>query len=426
MYSAASSALHRTLAALLPERDLLRDRIYRRLWISILISGFGSQITLLAIPLTAAVLLHATPLQMGSLAAVEVAAFALFSLPVGVWLDRLRKLPVYFVSQWVLAGIVLSVPVAWSFDVLSMAWLYAVAFAIGTVHTLSGSAGQIVLTQIVDRERLVEAHARNALATSTAEVMGPGAAGALIRLFSAPLALVADAILLSLAAVILRGIRVVEQRPPVRVAFGAALGEGLRFVAANRLLMSMALVVGVWHMAYHAAQVVQILYATRSLGLSEGSVGLSYVAIGLGTVLAGMFGHRLARRIGPGPAMITGILLTGLGWGLVAVAPVSSLGMLAFVAMLACFGVGATVIFINFLSLRQAVTPAPLLGRMTSTMRWLILLPAGPGALLGGWLGEHVGLRASLAFASVLALLLALVAWRMPIIRNTRTLPRPA
>lgn len=93
--------------------------------------------------------------------------------------------------------------------------------------------------------------------------------------------------------------------------------------------------------------------------------------------------------------------------------------------MLFAFGVGAVLIFINFLSLRQAVTPAPMLGRMTSTMRWLILLPAGPGALVGGWLGEHVGLRAALGFSGVGACLLAVLAWRHDVIRGVRELPKP-
>jgi hypothetical protein len=97
-----------------------------------------------------------------------------------------------------------------------------------------------------------------------------------------------------------------------------------------------------------------------------------------------------------------------------------------FALMLALFGVGAVLVFINFLALRQAVTPAPLLGRMTSTMRWLILLPAGPGALLGGWLGEHLSLRAGLGFAAVGALVLAAVGWQLAVVRNTRELPRVA
>ena len=136
---------------------------------------------MLALPLTAAVLLHATPTQMGLLTAMEIAPFVLFSLPSGVWLDRVRKLPVYIGGEVALALTVASVPLAWGFGVLTMPWMYLVAFALGTVFTTAGSAAQIVLTQVVPRERLVEAHAKNALASSGAEVVGPGLAGLLIR-----------------------------------------------------------------------------------------------------------------------------------------------------------------------------------------------------------------------------------------------------
>ena len=166
--------------------------------------------TLLALPLTAAVLMHAAPTQMGLLTAMELVPFALFSLPTGVWLDRVRKLPVYVVGELSIACAVATVPVAWWFGWLSMPWLYVVGFLIGAVNTTAGSAAQIVLTQIVPRERLVEAHAKNALATSAAEVTGPGAAGALIKLTGAPLALVADAVLLLISASILRGVPVKE------------------------------------------------------------------------------------------------------------------------------------------------------------------------------------------------------------------------
>jgi hypothetical protein len=113
----------------------------------------------------------------------------------------------------------------------------------------------------------------------------------------------------------------------------------------------------------------------------------------------------------------------GSGWLLLAAMPANGLGIAGFALMLFMFGLGAVFMFINFLALRQAVTPAPLLGRMTSTMRWLILLPAGPGALIGGWLGEHFGLRAALVFAGTTALMLAAVAWRQPVLRATRVLP---
>src|ERR1700690_1913508 len=190
--------------------DLLRDATYRRLWTSILISSFGGQVTLLALPLSAAVLLHASPTQMGLLTAMKIAPFVLFSLPTGVWLDRVRKLPVYVVGELSIAVTVATVPLAWWLGWLSIRWLYFVGFVIGAVNTTAGSAAQIVLTQIVPRERLVEAHAKNALASSTAEVTGPGAGGALIKPTGAPVALLADAVLLLISASILRGVPVKE------------------------------------------------------------------------------------------------------------------------------------------------------------------------------------------------------------------------
>jgi hypothetical protein len=403
--------------------DLLRDATYRRLWISILISSFGGQVTLLALPLSAAVLLHAAPTQMGLLTAMEIAPFVLFSLPVGVWLDRVRKLPVYVVGELTIAFTVATVPLAWWLGWLSIHWLYFVGFVIGAVNTTAGSAAQIVLTQIVPRERLVEAHAKNALASSTAEVTGPGAAGALIKIVGAPAALLVDAFLLVVSASILRGVPLKETPSTTHAAFWPAMREGLNFVRSHPLLMTMAACVGIWQMCNQAAMVVQILFATRQLGLTERGVGLSYVALGVGTVTASAIGYRVVRRVGNGLTLVLGFAISGAGWLVLATAPLNTLGIAAYIFMLMSFGVGAVFVFINFLSLRQSVTPAPMLGRMTTTMRWLILLPAGPGALLGGWLGEHIGLRYALGFAGGTALLLAWVARQLPVIRSVKTLP---
>ncbi|MBC7977600.1 MAG: MFS transporter, partial [Myxococcales bacterium] len=124
----------------LPSHDLLRDKAYRRLWTSILISSFGGQVTMLALPLTAAVLLHASPTQMGLLTAMEILPFVLFSLPAGVWLDRVRKLPVYIVGELTIGLVVASVPLAWWAGWLTIGWLYACGFVIGVVATVAGSA----------------------------------------------------------------------------------------------------------------------------------------------------------------------------------------------------------------------------------------------------------------------------------------------
>ena len=409
-----------------PSDDLLRDRVYRRLWLSILISSVGGQVTMLALPLTAALMLHATPTQMGLLTAIETLPFVLLSLPAGVWLDRVRKLPVYIAGELALAVAVLSVPLSWWQGWLAMPWLYAVAFVIGAVQTVAGSAAQIVLMQVVPRGRLVEAHAKNALANSGAEIAGPAAAGVLIRLVGAPLALLVDAVMLVSSAAILRGIRVVELRArAARTGFRTELMGGLRFVRSQRLLVALAASVGMWQLCNHAVQVVQILHATRTLGLSEQAIGLCFTGLGLGAVVASAIGHRVSARLGPGPAVVVGFGICATGWLLPAVSPAGALGVAAYALMLVFGGVGGVLMYINFLALSQAVTPEPLLGRMTTTMRWLILLPAGPGALAGGWIGEHLGLRATLGAAALLGFAVVGLAWRVAVIREQRSLPEP-
>ena len=404
--------------------DLLRDLVYRRLFTSVLLSGLGAQVTMLALPLTAALLLNATPMQMGLLTAMETLPFALLSLPAGVWLDRIRKLPVYVVGELTIALAVLSVPLAWWLGVLTMPLLYGVGFAIGAVNTFAGSAAQVVLTQVVPRQRLVAAHARNALANAGAEVAGPGLAGVLIKWLGAPVALLVDALMLIASALILRGLKVRENlvKAPQR-HFWDELRVGLRFVVQHRLLVAMAITVGIWQFCHHAAQVVQILLATRSLGLSEPAIGLAYMGMGFGAILSSTLGDRLSHRFGPGPTMVMGFAACGLAWSLPAWAPAGAWGVAAFVLMLLLSGVGGVLVFINFLALRQAVTPERLLGRMTASMRWLILLPGVPGALLGGWVGENLGLRATLGGAGAVALLMAAAAWHWPVIRQVRVLP---
>ncbi len=423
-----TSLLQRVGQALrLAPDDLLRDALFRRLWTSILISSLGGQVTMLALPLTAAVLLHATPTQMGWLLAAEIAPFVLLSLPAGVWLDRVRKLPIYIAGEATLAVAVVSVPLAWWAGVLDMRWMIAVALVMGSVYSVAGSAAQIVLTQVVPRSRLVEAHARNALASSGAEVVGPGLAGLLIKAVGAPIALLVDAAMLVASTLVLKGLRIQERVTPSTSSphFVRDLRAGLAFVRGTPLLVAMACVVGLWQMAHHAALTVNILFATRVLGMSESQIGLAFIALGAGTVGASAWGHRLSARIGPGPVLLSGIGITGIGWLALAAAPVSAFGPWVFAFMLFCFGTGAVLIFITFLAMRQSATPDALLGRMTSTMRWLILLPAGPGALIGGWLGEHVGLRAPLVFAGVVVLLVALVGSRLAVLAGVRALPRP-
>lgn len=186
------------------------------MWLSILFSNLGGQITLLALPLTAVFLLDASPTQMGLLTAMEIAPFVLLSLPGGVLLDRMQKLPVYIAGEIVMGLSLLTIPLAWALDLLSINLMYVVCFAIGAVYTIAGSASQLVLTQLVGRDKLVEAYSQNAIAGSMAEVMGPGLAGILIRVFGAPLALVMDALLLIGSVLMLKAFASMKKCPQGR------------------------------------------------------------------------------------------------------------------------------------------------------------------------------------------------------------------
>jgi len=397
------------------------------MWLSIFFSNLGGQITMLALPLTAVFLLDATPTQMGFLTAMEIAPFVLFSLPGGVLLDRMQKLPIYIAGEIFMGVALLSIPLAWALDMLNMPLMYLVSFALGTVYTIAGSASQIVLTQLVGRDKLVQAYSQNAIAGSMAEVLGPGMAGLLIRVFSAPLALVMDALLLIGSVLMLRGIQIHEEVAPRATwkdrSFKEELLKGLAFVRSQKMLLEMAATVGAWQFFAQLALSVQIIFAVKDLGLDETLVSLSFVTLGIGSVLGGLVGPKISQRIGPGPALIVGVSITSFGWlGLLALEGVLP-SIVLFSWMLVCFSWGATLLFVNFLSLRQSFTPTDLLGRMTTTMRWLILLPAGPGAILGGWMAEHWGMRSSLMAAGVGTLCVALVAWTRPYLKTLKQLP---
>jgi MFS family permease len=371
-----------------------------------------------------ALMLKATPTQIGILGAMGIAPFILFSLPSGVWLDRVRKLPVYIIGEIIMTATLASVALIWSLGQISMIFLYGVAFVSGCVSVISGTAAQIVLTQIVARERLVEAHAKKGLATSSAEIAGPGAAGVLIRLVGSPLALLTNSAFLMASVLLLRGIRVVEAPANKgETYFWRNLKDGIQFVLGNRLLRSLALVVGLWQVCQTTAMVVQVLFATRALGLSEYQYGLCFSIAGMGTVVASVIGHHMSSRIGPGPCLIAGIMISGIGWLQLAWAPTGAWGVVSFEAMLLSFSAGTVLIFSNMLALRQSITPPPMLARMTSTMRFMTLLPASFGTLLGGYIGEYFGLRFAIELGGLGAIALAVYVWRFSLIRSVIEIP---
>src|SRR5229473_4941132 len=242
---------------------LWRHGDFLRLWSSLTITHFGGQITFLALPLTAALLLDATPLEMGVLTALEALPFALFGLFAGVLVDRVPKLPIIVWSDIARALALLAVPLCAWLGVLSMGVLYTVGFLVGLGTVCGWPAYQVFMTERVGRGNLVEANAKIGVSDSAAQLVGPGIAGALIQWLTAPFAILLDALSFLLSAWILRGIRSgPNDAPKMRASsIGAEIREGLSAIWRNAVLRALAWAISVWQIFRHASLAIVVLYA---------------------------------------------------------------------------------------------------------------------------------------------------------------------
>lgn len=401
---------------------------FRKLWGSLTIVHFGGQITFLALPLTAALVLNASPFEVGVLTALEALPYPLFGLFAGVLVDRMRKLPMIIFCDVGRGVALLAIPVcAWA-GVLNMTVLYVVGFVIGMLTVLGWPAYQVFMTERVGRENLVEANAKIGVCDSAAQLIGPGIAGALIQWLTAPFAILLDAVSFFFSAWMLRGIPPRESDAPKAVArsMRTEIREGLAAIWHNRTLRALVWAIAAWQVFRHAFIAIVVLYAARELAFSAGHVGVLFMTAGLGSLAAAGVVAPLNRRYGMGPVMLAGITGTGLAWVVMGSATGSFwVASLIFGGGLFALDLGAMIFFINYLTLRQAVTPDRLLGRVTATMICLTVSTAPLGAVVGGWIAENFGLRSAMLFAGVGALILGpLVTWFSPL-AGMRDLPGP-
>jgi MFS family permease len=404
------------------------NRDFRKLWGSLTMVHFGGQITFLALPLTAALLLNATPFEVGVLTALEALPYPLFGLFAGVLVDRTRKLPVMIACDVGRGAALLAIPACAWFGVLSMSILYIVGFLLGLLSVIGWPAYQVFMTERVGRENLVEANAKIGVADSAAQLIGPGLAGALIQWLTAPFAIFLDAVSFFFSAWMLRGIPPRESDSPKSVprSVKEEIREGLQAIWDNPTLRALVWSIGLWQIFRHAFIAIVVLYAARELGFSAGHVGALFMTAGLGSLAAAGVTARLNARFGMGATMLGGIAGTGVAWIIMGSATGPYwLASLLFGGGLFLLDLGAMIFFINYLTLRQAVTPDRLLGRVTATMICLTVATAPLGGLAGGWIAEHLGLRFAMLFAGVGALLLApLVTWGSPLAKM-REMPTP-
>ncbi|HEU5129397.1 MAG TPA: MFS transporter [Glycomyces sp.] len=410
----------------MPRLGLLRDHDFRGLFLSTTVSQFGQQVTMLALPLAAVVALDASELEVGVLAALTTVAFLLIGLPAGAWVDRMRRRNVLVNCDLARSALLLTVPLAWWADVLTIWQLYAVALASGAFTVFFDVAYQSYLPHLVGRERLVEGNAKLETVRSTAYLSGPALAGQLIGWLGAPIALLVDALTMGASALFVVRIRRREPAPePVPGSkITHEIREGLSFVLANphlRAIVASTATFNLWSSGFMAMQVV---YLERELGLTAGHIGLLLSGFGLGGLLGAFVARRAAALVGEGRVLWISLATTTPGMLILPAAGADWTLVLAAAGM-TLVGAGAIVYNVTQVSFRQRVTPDRLLGRMNATVRFLVWGTLPLGSLIGGALGQAYGSQMALWITAAGSCLSFVPVLASPL-RRMRELPRPA
>jgi MFS family permease len=412
--------------------SLWRHGNFLKFWSAQSISLIGTQVTALALPLTAILKLNASPIQLGLLASMQYLPFLLVTLPAGAIVDRLRQLSVLVVTDVIRAALLIAVPVAAWLGQLALGLLYPIAFLVGVLSVFSEVAQQSYLPAIVEPEQLVEGNTKLQLSYSGAQFAGPGIGGALVQLLTAPIAIIVDAVSYVGSAVLLLLIRRDDRRarpdpPPAGRTdlrgLGRDIREGFRFVWWHRLIRPLALATGTANFFYLLGMTGAILtlYAVRVLHLTPALLGAVLALGNLGAIAGSLVADRVLQRWRFGHVMISGSVVSAVAIVLMALATRgTALVMLAGGVLIGEFG--ACIYDIAQISLRQAVTPAALLGRMNATVRFVNWGPIPVGAFMGGLLGQTIGLRPTLWVAAAGSLLPA-IPLLLSKIRSLRDLP---
>ena len=352
-------------------RSLLHHPDFLKLWTAETVSVFGTQVTLLALPIVAATILNVTPFEFGLLATIEFLPFIFLSLPAGVWVDRLRRRPILIAGDLGRAISLLSIPIAYALGGLTIWQLYLVGFVSGCLTVFFDVAYQSYLPSIVDRDQLVEGNSKLEITRSASQIAGPSVAGVLIGLFKAPFAIVLDALSFLFSALFVFWIR--RPEPPIEAHDEALHGPkpsmreeitvGLRYVIGHRWLRSIAATTGVSNFFGNVGGAILILFLVRDRAFTAELIGFAFSIGSVGVLVAALTASRLTKRLGVGRMLV----LTSMGFSLAGlpIAIASDAWLFAAVAasgFLAGFcGVAWNI---NQVSLRQAITPVRMQGKI--------------------------------------------------------------
>src|SRR5688572_11362949 len=409
---------------------------FLKLWAGQSVSRLGTVVTALALPTIAIQQLGAGPVEVGFLAALQALPFPFLGIPSGVIADRMARRPIMIVSDLGRLAALASVPLAYLGPGLSLAHLYLVALVIGVFTPFSAVASQAYLKGLLDRDDLIEGNAKLEISSSTANVAGRALAGGLIYWIQAPLAIVVDAVSYLASALLVLAIRRPEigpsgprqqggasselapgrHRQQAKRSFWrdawdglvATFGDGtIRLIAASSATVNLGLSI---------VNTVYLLYAYEVLGLNAAEVGLILAAGGAGSILGAVAVYPISRRIGEGPAMASAVLVGFASYLLLPLAQVGAVaaaGLVVPLLGLSSFVVGIClpIYFVNTITVRQATVADHLQGRVVGTIRTVVIACTPIGALIGGALGQYLGLVPTLLIgAAVGALALGWIA----------------
>ena len=386
------------------ERSLWRHPDFLKLWSADTVSQLGSQVTLLAVPIVAITVLKATTFQVGLLSAVEMAPFLLVGLPAGAIVDRLRRRPVLIAGDVGRALALASIPIAHAFDALGLAQLYVVAFTTGVLTVFFDVAYMAYLPALVDRDQLADGNTKLEISRSGGQIAGPGIAGVLISTLGAAAAITADAASFVVSAVGITAIRRSEPAP-TNVDTGRGhlrrdVRQGLRYVLRHPLLRPIAFCTASSNFFNAMYGAIFILFMVRGLHLRPGVVGLVFAVGNVGFLIGALASGWFVRRIKLGPTIGVSAFIGGVGSLLAPIAHVGS-ALPWLIAAQVIIGIGIPLYNINQVSLRQAICPDRLQGRMNATMRFMVWGTLPLGAAAGGALGRAVGLRPTLWVSAI-------------------------
>jgi MFS family permease len=389
--------------------SLWRNAPFLRLVSATAVSDFGTEVSNLALPLTAIGVLGAGPLQVGILTAAGFLPTSLFGLPAGAWVDRVRRRPLLIASDLLRGAALASVPLAFLGGGLTILQLYLVGFIVGSLSILFDVARQSYLPAIVEREQLTLANGRLQLAEQGAAVGGPGAAGLLIAVAGAPLTVAVDAVSYFASAALLAGIRISEaerlRSPPQ--ALGRAIAEGIGVVLRDRYLRPIAITGSLVSFFGRMLWAILLLYLVRDARLSAAQIGLVLSVAGAGFVVGALLAPGVVHLLGMGRAASGAIILAAVGLAVIGLAPPESAALSA-AAGLFVYGAAAVVWQVAVTTLRQSLTSPALLGRVTATMRVISSAPIPLAALAGGAVALLIGLRPTVLVAGGAAFIVAL------------------